>query len=107
MSIFQTERFDRSRGEELSWKLPVPPGRYEARLYLAEIWRGTMSPGKRVFDISVEGQVESAVDIYSEVGGDTALVKNFSVNNTDGVIAIDFFRLIENSAVKGIEVIRN
>lgn len=107
MSIFQTERYDQSGGEELSWKLPVDPGNYEVRLYFAEIWKGGMKAGKRVFDITVEGQAESAVDIYSEVGGNTALMKTFTVSNTDGLIDIEFGHVVENPAVKGIEVIKN
>ena len=60
-----------------------------------------------MFDLSVEDQSLEALDVFAEVGGDTALVKTFTVINTDGVINIDFDHLIENPSIKGIEVIKH
>lgn len=103
--LFQTERWDPKGGAAMSWKLAVTPGRYEVHLYFSEIYSGAMSEGKRVFNVSVEGQTLTTLDVYAEAGPNAALVKSFTVNNTDGVIDIIFDHVVENPSIKGIEVV--
>ncbi|MFK8080599.1 MAG: malectin domain-containing carbohydrate-binding protein [Granulosicoccus sp.] len=104
-SLFQSERWDAKSAPAMKWSLPVKPGRYEVRLYFSEIYSGTMGKGKRVFNVSVEEQTLSGLDVYAEAGSNAALVKTFSVESTDGVIDIGFDHIVENPAIKGIEVI--
>ncbi len=103
--LFQSERWDPKSGAEMHWKLPVTPGQYDVYLYFAEIYNGAMGEGKRIFNVSVEGQGVGMLDVYGESGENTALVKSFSVDNSDGIIDILFDHVVENPAVKGIEVI--
>ncbi|MFK7994401.1 MAG: malectin domain-containing carbohydrate-binding protein [Granulosicoccus sp.] len=103
--LFQSERWDAKSGAEMTWKLPVAPGSYDVNLYFSEIYSGAKGNGKRVFTVAVEGQTLSALDVFAEAGADASLVKTFSVENTDGVINIDFSHMIENPSIKGIEVI--
>ncbi|MFK7857201.1 MAG: malectin domain-containing carbohydrate-binding protein [Granulosicoccus sp.] len=103
--VFQSERWDAKGGAAMSWSLPVEPGNYDVHLYFAEIFTGAMDTGKRVFNVSVEGQSLPALDVYSEAGSNTALVKTFSFENTDGVININFGHMVENPSIKGIEVV--
>lgn len=103
--LFQSERWDPKSGASMNWTLPVAPGNYDVHLYFSEIYEGTMGNGKRVFDVAVEGQQLSALDVFAEAGANTAIVKTFSVLNTDGVIDIVFNHIVENPAIKGIEVI--
>ncbi len=102
--LFQTERWDKSQGPEMQWDLPVTPGRYEVRLYFAELWEKGMKPGKRVFDVTVEDQMLNDLDIYVEAGGDTGLMKSFIVDSDD-VLNIGLQRKTRNPNIKGIEVI--
>jgi len=104
-ALFNTELFDPAGGPELSWEFPVTPGRYRVNLYFAEIWSGAQSDGARVFDVSVEDETLTNVDVYSMVGSNTALVKTLEVDSDD-MLNIDFERINNNPAIKGIEIIR-
>ncbi len=106
MSVFQAERFDRG-GTGMEWNFPVEPGEYEVRLYLAETYLGAQKVGGRVFDVAVDGALAlDNYDIFADVGADRGVVKRFAVSNTDGNIDVDFFKLVQNPSVRGIEIVR-
>ena len=103
-SIFNTERYD-TGGIPMQWDFPVAPGDYEIRLYFAEIFNGAHSVGARVFDVSIEGNlVLDDYDIFAAAGPDTAIMQSFVVS-TDANIDIDFTAVVENPAIKGIEIL--
>ena len=104
--LFSTERFDPASGPELSWSFPVTPGRYKVNLYFAEIFAGAQTTGARVFDINVENSLLSNIDVYGKVGSNTATVETLVVDS-DGVLNIDFQRVSQNPAIKGIEIVRS
>jgi len=105
-ALFQTERWDDAGGSELTWQFPVDPGVYQVRLYFAEIYEGTMAPGARVFDVSIEGQrVLDHYDVYADVGGLTGVVKSFDVTS-DTLLEITLAHGVENPAIKAIEILR-
>ena len=105
-SLFQSERWDPGDGEEMQWAFPVVPGDYRVNLYFAEIYTGTFSVGGRVFDVSIENSlVLDDLDVYGQVGGDTALVTSHDVTVTDSNLNIVFGHVAENPAVKAIEII--
>jgi hypothetical protein len=107
MSIMQTERWDPRSGAEMQWALPQPNGDYEVRLYFAEIWSGAFAVGARVFNVDVEGQQLNNFDVYRTAGrANKAVVKRFNVHLTDGVVNINFGHVVENPAIKAIEVVR-
>ncbi|MEO9893798.1 BspA family leucine-rich repeat surface protein [Aurantibacter sp.] len=91
---FQTFRY--SKTQEMSYNIPLKDGQYYVNLYFAELWFGATDGGaggvgKRVFDINMESAlVEDNLDVYSEVGAETLLIKWYTVNVTDGVLNIDF-----------------
>ncbi len=101
LALFSSERWSES---SLSWWIPVEPGDYEVKLYFAEIWSGAMMRGGRVFNVDVEGMRVNNLDVFAEAGGDTALVKTFPVNS-DGILNITLEKVIQNPAIKGIEII--
>ncbi|MGH9284367.1 MAG: malectin domain-containing carbohydrate-binding protein, partial [Acidimicrobiales bacterium] len=104
-ALFQSERWDPAGAPELQWDFPVTPGQYQVRLYFAEIYAGAQVGGARVFDVAIEGQtVLNDYDVYAEVGGFTGVVKSFTVT-ADANLDIDFGHVVENPAVKGIEVL--
>ena len=103
-ALFQSERWDPSGAPEMQWDFPVPPGNYEVRLFFADIFSGTQAVGARVFDVLIEGAVAlDDYDIFADVGGYTGVMKSFIVNS-DGNLDIDFAHVIENPAIKGIEI---
>jgi hypothetical protein len=105
-SLFQSERWDPGDGEEMQWAFPVVPGDYRVNLYFAEIYTGTFSVGARIFDVAIENSlVLNDLDVYGQVGGDTALVTSHDVTVTDSNLNIAFGHVVENPAVKAIEII--
>ena len=104
-AIFQTERWDPTAGEEMKWSFPVSPGRYQVRLYFAEIYSGNQNVGARIFDVSVEGAVLlDNYDIFADVGGYTGVVKSFFVSS-DSTLNIDFGHVVENPKVNAVEIL--
>ena len=100
--LYQTERF----GNNFSINIPADNGTYRVTLMFAEIYWD--EPGTRVFNVSIEGeQVLSNMDIYAEVGKNTANNKTFEVTITDGKINIDFITITDNAKISAIKVESN
>jgi glucose/arabinose dehydrogenase len=99
-TLYKTERW----GDTFSYQIPVEAaGNYTVKLHFAEIyWNG---PGLRVFDVGVEGQLAiNDLDIWSEVGANAALIKTIETSVTDGILNIDFSKVVENAKISAIEV---
>ena len=105
-AIYGSERYKMT-----GYNVPVPPGTYLLRLHFAEIYFGAPGGGeggigKRVFDVTVEDALLlQSLDIYAEVGPVTALVKEFEIEVTDGMLNIAFTKVIQNPKVSAIEII--
>ncbi|MBA3884193.1 MAG: choice-of-anchor D domain-containing protein [Acidobacteria bacterium] len=103
-SLFQTERYPRSGGDDMRWSFPVTPGTYEVRLYFAEIY--FTSVGARVFSVAIEGDpVLSNYDIVADVGAFKGVVKSFTVV-ADASLDITLSRLVENPKINAIEIVQ-
>ena len=102
--IYQTERWDRATPPELEYTIPVPIGMYSITLFFAEIY--FKSAGKRVFNVEIEGtQVITSLDIYNEVGANTALTKIVSpVQVNDQALNIKFIHLTDNPKISAIQI---
>jgi hypothetical protein len=62
--------------------------------------------GLRVFDVLLEGDLAvDDLDIYSQVGAETALVVSVPVTVTDGQLNIQFIHGVENPKISAIEVV--
>ena len=77
--LYASERFG-----NISYSVPVPPGRYTVTMYFSERWFGADKPGgggvgQRVFDILCGGMALARdFDIYKVAGGsDRAAVETF------------------------------
>ncbi|WP_437919088.1 malectin domain-containing carbohydrate-binding protein [Sphingobacterium sp. LRF_L2] len=80
---------------QLSYRFDVPDGNYRVELYFAEPWIGTgggeNAAGRRLFDIAInEDIVERKLDIWKEVGHDTALKRVYNVQVKGGKLLIHF-----------------
>src|SRR5262249_17548393 len=74
--LFNTERVA-SFGGSYTYQIPVANGTYKVELDFAEIFGGNFAPGKRVFDVSLEGQALPAlqnIDIFKQVGANAPFV---------------------------------
>ena len=98
-TVYQTERWG-----AFSYNLPVINGTYSVTLQFAEFyWDGA---GKRVLNVDVENTREiSGLDIFAEVGANTALDHNIdSVSVTDGVLNLEFTAGTDAAKLSGIIV---
>jgi hypothetical protein len=107
-TLFNTERWDQSTAPDMQWDIPVAAGtRIDVRLYLANRYAKTGVVGARKFDVSVDGVLKlNDFDPVAGAGGtDRGTMRSFSVVS-DGVVDIDFGRVVENPLVQGIEIVR-
>jgi glucose/arabinose dehydrogenase len=106
--LFQCEHWDPATGQELQYQFTVPNGPYLVNLYLANIFSGTTTVGSRLFDVTIEGQlVYGSLDQVAVAGGSgIAAVRSAVVNVADGKLNIVFGHVVENPAIKAIEVLR-
>ena len=103
--LYETERWDRAGGEEMSFSFPVNPGTYLVRLHFAEKWSGITQSGMRVFSVRIEDQIVlQDLDVYAAAGFNTAVVEQVSVEVTDGSAEIEFVHGVENPMVSAIEI---
>ena len=109
--IFESERWDDYDDPNMGWEFPVYPGtEVLVRLYFAELFNDIDTAGKRVFDISLEGEVPAAfsnIDQYAIAGAKGAfMLQTTATVSEDSVLNISFLhKEMENPAIKGIEVI--
>ncbi len=89
-SIYTTERWG---ANNIQYDIPVIPGEYQVQIHFAELHPPAQVVGKRVFNITLEGVLaEGAVDIYNEVGNETALIKNYTITVADNNLDVNFYR---------------
>jgi hypothetical protein len=79
-------------------------GAYNATLRFAEL--SYASAGRRIFDVSINGQqVLNDLDVAALVGKNAALDRTFPVTVTDGSITIGFQRVFDNPSIAAIEIV--
>ena len=99
--LFQTFRYGK---EQLEYELPVPDGDYLVELYFIEPWLGIgggmNAKGMRLFDVAVNDKtVIDDLDIWSEVGTNTALKKTVKATIKGGKLIISFPKSKSGQAV--------
>ena len=106
-ALFQTERWDAPELPNLHYGFPVTPGRYDVHLYFAEIFTNAMVPGARQMDVTIEGsQVLDNYDAFVDAGaGNRGVVKEFDVMS-DGTLDVELGHVVQNPAIKAIEIVR-
>jgi len=98
-ALYQSERFG-----QFSYSVPLEPGEYLVTLQFAEIYFN--EAGKRIFDVSAEGElVLDDFDIWATAGG-----KNIAhdvilpVSVTDGALDLDFTKVVNNAKISAIRI---
>ncbi len=102
-ALYQTERW----GSDFSYVFPVLPGAYQVRLLFAE--NLMKEPGKRVFDVLLNGKTVLAdFDILKEAGFNRGIERTFKEVAPDvmGNIRVRFVSKVDNGKVSAIEVVR-
>jgi hypothetical protein len=99
--IFNSERYGNQ-----DWNFPVTSGRsLTVRLYFANQYAGTSSPGQRVFDVVLDGStVLDNFDVAAAAGHRVATMRQFSITS-DGNVDLDLRNVTENAMISGIEIL--
>jgi hypothetical protein len=90
------------------YRLPLPRGRYRVTLHFAEVNFDFQGPGRRVFDVLVEGKpMLEGYDAVARVGFGTAeAVRSEPIVVEDGRLEIEFVHRVRNPLVSAIEIKR-
>jgi hypothetical protein len=113
--LYLTQRSGSGPGKRRGFDYAIPvdeSGVYMVRLYFAEpYWGSPGGPegeeGRRVFSVTVEGEVLiEDLDIYAEVGELTALVKQAEVEVQDGELNLSFAASEGEPIIAAIEVLQ-
>ncbi|GAA4442860.1 hypothetical protein GCM10023188_43040 [Pontibacter saemangeumensis] len=101
--LYQTYLSAAKDRAETSYSIPLEDGSYIVRMHFVEnYWSAEAA---RLFDISIENQLRLPnLDIYREVGYRTALVKDFEVSVTGGMLDITFAPSVNRVAIAGLEI---
>jgi hypothetical protein len=113
-AIYLNERSATANLGSFSYAVPLPQaGTYTVRLHFAELYHGAPGggpggAGKRVMSANLEGgAVELAnFDIFAEAGAAaTAVVKQYTLDVTDGTLNIAFGATVNQPSIGAIEII--
>jgi hypothetical protein len=98
--LYQSERF----GKTLSYQIPVANGNYEVTLDFAEMYWS--AAGKRVFDVSIQGQtILQDFDIWALAGAHAAVQRTFVVAVTNGTLSIGATATVDNATFSAIQIL--
>ena len=89
----------------MNYNVPVTNGSYTVMLDFAELYWN--AAGKRVFDVTVEGQsMLQNFDIYAAAGGaQIALQRSATVTVSDGVLNIVGTASVDQAKFSAIEIV--
>ncbi|MEO7960548.1 MAG: DNRLRE domain-containing protein [Ginsengibacter sp.] len=112
--LYLTEQSSNRDKAPFRYRFPVSNGTYHVRMHFAEIYWGVGGSGfnggegSRVFNIQMEDQYALVnFDLTQQAGGGaTAIIKDFVVTVTDGMLNIDFSANVNRPMVSAIEIYR-
>ncbi|QOY90213.1 malectin domain-containing carbohydrate-binding protein [Paludibaculum fermentans] len=98
-----------------SYRIPLPAGKYDLRLYFSEVIflpteLGDGVENRRIFDVLMNGQpLLSSFDIAADAGGtNTSDIRVFTnVSPENGFLTLDFKPILSGAWLNAIEVIPN
>jgi len=104
--LFQSHRF----ASNLSYKVPVPNGEYTVITLHNETFFGKQlsatGPGRRVFDIFIEGELKKAsLDLFLESNNEPLQLSFPNISVTDGILNLDMLASVNNATISGIAII--
>jgi len=99
--LFQTFRYGR---DKLKFEFPLPDGEYLVEVYFVEPWLGIGSnddcKNMRLFDVAFNNKVVlHNIDIWKEVGTNTALKKIIKTKVVGGRLIISFPNVLSGQAI--------
>ena len=105
--LYHTVRAYYANSSSTWYQVPVPNGRYRARLHFAEIDDDSSEAEKRTFSVSLEKKpVLRGHDIVASVGFQTAQILEFEVAISDGYFDLRLADLEHNPIISALEIER-
>jgi hypothetical protein len=102
-TLYRTNRYS---GTPLVYSFPVNNGNYRVNLLFAENVPSLQAVGARVFSVKLNGSaVLQNFDIFAAAGANAALVESFNTTISNGSIAIEFDKLVQNAKINAIEIL--
>lgn len=103
------------RHGSFSYRIPLPEGKYDLRLYFSEVIFlptefGDGVENRRIFDVLMNGQpLLSSFDIAADAGGvNTADIRAFTnVSPVNGFLTLDFRPILSGAWLNAIEIVPN
>jgi len=103
--LYRSNRFSQT-ATPLIYSFPVANGNYRVNLLFAENSGGQQAVGARVFKVKINSAtVLQNFDIFAAAGANAALVEGFNATVTNGTMAIDFDKLVQNPKINAIEIL--
>lgn len=105
--LFQSERY----GPAFSYLIQVPNGVYNLVTYHNETWfgrpnGGVEGPGKRVFNISIQGELaKSNIDLFYISENEPASFNFENIEVTNGTLLISLNALVNNATISGFKLV--
>lgn len=97
--LYRGQRFGLHQSPRLDFTIPLANGTYEIDLHFAELFHNY--PGRRQFDIAIEGRtVEERHDVAREVGPKAAEIRRFTATVNDGALSLS---LIQSEGTSGMQ----
>ncbi len=105
-ALFAKERWDPGSAPEMMWTFNTGNGTFLVNLFMANGAGGTQLPGKRLFNVLMEGnQVITNKDLSAEYGHKVGAMETYQVTVTDGVLNIEFIHVLDNPMIYAIEIL--
>ncbi|MBS1829192.1 MAG: hypothetical protein JST93_28075 [Acidobacteria bacterium] len=98
-----------------SYRIPLPAGKYDLKLYFSEVIFlpsefGDGVENRRIFDVNANGKpLLTSFDIAADAGGaNTACIRAFTgVSPVDGFLTLDFRPILSGAWLNAIEILPN
>jgi hypothetical protein len=104
-TIYRSNRFNANTAPMI-YSLAVVNGNYRVNLLFAENALDEQAVGARVFNVKLNNTlVLQNFDIFAAAGSNKALVESFNTVVTNGSMAIEFDKLIQNPKINAIEIL--
>jgi hypothetical protein len=103
--LYQSNRYTATT-TPLIYSFAVANGAYRVNLFFAENASGLQAVGARVFNVKLNSLlVLQSFDIYAAAGANAAVVESFNTTVTNGAMAIEFDKLVQNPKINAIEIL--
>jgi hypothetical protein len=103
--LYRSNRYNPNTAPMI-YSVAVANGNYRVNLLFAENASGQQSVGARIFNVKLNNSlVLQNFDIFAAVGSNAAVVESFNTTVSNGSMAIEFDKLIQNPKINAIEIL--